>query len=429
MVIRLHKKRTLLVIGFLYFLFQLSIWQYTSGVINKLIGYSDEVMECFLIALILLSFCCRSVRLIRVECWMLGCYGVFLLMGVLSSIIYPLQSWILNLSDILVCSRFLVFYFAARILLPPSIDYRKLLRALAKTCRIVAVVLFLLAVHDILFDPIFPKRDFRYFMYAIQLCFPHPTYMAVACATCACVLMAAMEYDETKKERRNNLLCITMLLILTALTLRSKALAAAACMTALYFVVVKWRIRSRVLVLGSGAALAAMIGMEQLIYYYTYNVEEFVRARLLRDAITLASKHFPFGTGFATFGSAIAANYYSPLYTELGFHLLHGGSPSDPKYMCDTFWGTVIAQNGWIGTLAFIGVVAALVVIVLKMETRSKYIYWSALSIMIYKLISSTSEPAFFNPTAGVLFAFLGLLVNICLYTGNKTDPGRKPAP
>ena len=348
---------------------------YTSGAVNKVISYSDEFMECGLIGLILLSFFFKKVRLSRAEYRILYCYVIFALMGLLSNVVYPMQSWFLNLSDLLVCSRFLVFYYAVRILLPGYTDSRELLLSLTKACRVVAIVLFTLAIHDLLLDPIFPKRDFRYFMYSLQLCFPHPTYLAVTCVTCSCVLMAAMEYCQNTTEYKINFVCLALGLFITIFTLRSKAIAAVACIFLLYCLIIKWKVQSRALLLSGGGLLATIIGWDQMLFYFTTNVEEFVRARLLRDAVVLASSRFPLGTGFATFGSAIAATHYSTLYVKLGYNSLYGGSKNDPRYLCDTFWGTVIAQNGWIGTLAFLGIVIGLIVVVMNIPWKSKYLF------------------------------------------------------
>jgi hypothetical protein len=128
----------------------------------------------------------------------------------------------------------------------------------------------------------------------------------------------------------------------------------------------------------------------------------------------LANKYFPLGTGFATFGSALAAENYSPLYVSLGFNSLHGGSAADPRFLSDSFWPTVIAQTGWIGGLLFLGVVICLVVLVFRTPNRLQYVFWSMLTIVMYELIASSSESAFFNPTCGILMAVFGLMINIC---------------
>lgn len=70
--------------------------------------------------------------------------------------------------------------------------------------------------------------------------------------------------------------------------------------------------------------------------------------------VELANQHFPFGTGFATFGSDQAARAYSPIYYELGFQYLFGLNPEDGSFLSDTFWPMALGQFGWIGFVLFI---------------------------------------------------------------------------
>lgn len=413
MVVRLHKKRTVFVIVFLFLLFQQALQTYTSGIVNTMISYSDEVLECLLLLLLVIRFIQGKVSLTRIEWRMVIYYVIFLFFGLASSLINQLQSVFVTLTDVLVCSKFLVFYFSIRILLPKSTDYRALMVDLARWCRIIAVVLFLVALHDMLFEPWFPKREFRYFMYALRLCFPHPSHMAVACISCVSALIGAMGCDETEKRRKGNMVCIGLLLMLTIFTMRSKAIAAALCVALFYILLVKMKIFSRVLIYSGGGLLAVIIGLDQLFFYYTGNVSDYVRARLLTDSVYLAGKNFPFGTGFATFGSALAAERYSPVYTQLGYGSLYGGSKQDPRYLCDAFWPTVIAQSGWLGSMAFLAVVIGLLQIPFQTKQRDPYMLWGMLSILVYELISSIAEPAFFNPPVAVLMIIFALMVNI----------------
>lgn len=420
MVVRISMKRILLMLLFLFFLFQQAFLNYTEGTLNRLIGYVDELFACGLILLVLFQFVIKKARLSKIEAGILGCYVLFLIWGFISNLIHPMQSWFLNFSDMLVCSRFLAFYFGARMLLDESVNYEKLLRDLAFLCRVVAIIFALLVVHEMFFDPIFPKKSFRFFMYSQQLFFPNQTYLAAASMTCASVLMAALHYCNSKHEINKNMICIVILLIVTCTTLRSKAIATAACSAGLYFMIVKGKIKAKTMLLGGVGLIAVLIGWDQFLYYYATDIDGFVRIRLTLDAVGLANDYFPLGTGFATFGSAIAADHYSPLYTMLGYEYLHGGSSAAPKFLSDTFWPTVLAQNGWIGAVAFVCIIFGLMHITFWSEKRSPYIFWAMLTIMLYLLIASLAESAFYNPIAALFMGCMGLMVNICMRSKPK---------
>ncbi len=412
MVLKLHKKRIWIALLFVFFWMQQVLLEHTSGMAKKIIGYSDEVLACILIAMIIYSIFRFQIRLLKTEYILLLCYIGFAIFGLISTFIDPMQGWFLALSDMLVCSRFVIFYFAVRILLGGNFESDMMIIDISSVCRVFTIITTLIALHDIFLTPFFPKYDFRYFMYSLRLFFPHPTYMAVGCVTAATVLMAANGTEEKKSTQIFNTVCVFLLCLLTALTLRSKAIAAAACIVMFYFLLVRFNLKSKVILFGGGGALALIIGWEQIMYYFSTGAEVYVRARLQIDSVMLANRSFPFGTGFGTFGSAIAAENYSPLYQELGYSLLHGGSSDDTRFLCDTFWSTVIAQTGWIGAVLFLIVVICFVIIVFRVQKVNKYYFWAALSIIVYELLSSVSEAAFFNPSTCVLFAVLAFIVN-----------------
>lgn len=62
-----------------------------------------------------------------------------------------------------------------------------------------------------------------------------------------------------------------------------------------------------------------------------------------------ANNYFPFGSGFATFGSDQASRQYSVLYYQYGFDDLFGMNPEDGSFLSDTFWAMAIGQFGWFG--------------------------------------------------------------------------------
>lgn len=67
-----------------------------------------------------------------------------------------------------------------------------------------------------------------------------------------------------------------------------------------------------------------------------------------------ANTYFPFGSGFATFGSDQAARNYSRLYYQYGFNSLFGMNTKDGSFLSDTFWPMAIGQFGWIGSILYI---------------------------------------------------------------------------
>ncbi len=80
----------------------------------------------------------------------------------------------------------------------------------------------------------------------------------------------------------------------------------------------------------------------------TYILSESVRMTMLKYGAITANTYFPFGSGFATYGSEMAARYYSPLYIKYGWeHLWALGRGG--KFLNDNFYASIIGQFGWIG--------------------------------------------------------------------------------
>lgn len=230
---------------------------------------------------------------------------------------------------------------------------------------------------------------------------------------CMAVNIACYDLIQDRIERKKNTVSIVMLCFIMVMTFRSKAIASVICIILLYFLLVKFKLQSKAVLFGSGAVLALVIGWDQLNFYYSNNFHTVLRARLHVDAMKLANESFPLGTGFGTFGSSIAAQNYSPIYTKLNYMNLHGGEADGSNFLSDTFWPTVIAQTGWIGTVAFLGILICFVYIAFTVKKKGPYMLWAMLSILVYEMISSTSEPAFFSPSVISMFIVFGLCVNI----------------
>lgn len=419
MVIRLNKKRSIILLLFAIILLQRPLSIYTFSALSTLIRYVDEIISVIAFVILAFYFCKNQVILTKEERNIIVFFCVFVAMGLISNILNPLQNWIINIIDIVTCSRFLIFYLIGRILLK-KINTLKLLQEIESLCKFLTLIVSGLAIIQIFIYPLFPRGDYRYFMYSLELFFGHPTYMAIFCMTCISVFIVNIGINE--KKCKTNMTYIIILLLLMSFTLRTKAIASAVIVGLLWLTMVKMKITSKVFVIIAGAITAIPIGAKSIIGYYMTNTQEFVRARLFFDSIYLANKHFPLGTGFATFGSAMAAKNYSSIYTMLGYNSLYGGSKKDISFLSDTFWPIVVAQTGWIGFISFILMIFYLIKLSFRLK-QNIYFYWAAISIIVYELISSTSETAFFNPQASILFLLFGIIVDIYFSNNSNNKP------
>ena len=134
------------------------------------------------------------------------------------------------------------------------------------------------------------------------------------------------------------------------------------------------------------------------------------RYLFFKYAFVTANEYFPIGSGFATFGSDMAARNYSKLYYKYGFSKLFGMNPKDSSFMSDTFWPMAIGQFGWIFGLLYIGIY----IYIFRFFSTGKYpsnikAYLYAMTLQFY--IHAIGS-AILSSSAGVLgFLILGLIV------------------
>lgn len=367
------------------------------GILKTLFRYSDE-----LFALLCMFYLVRHIHyLLKYKAVIIALWLVLLAVGAVSSVIYRYQSLMISGVDgILIVSKFMIGYLAAFVY--TRLHPGDLCQKANGAVRMVTVILFLLMVHDMIFTPIFPQGEYRYFTNSVVLMFPHATYCAAAMAT----ILIFLGYTD---KDGGNIPYMILATVIGMLTLRAKAMAFFAVYWLLYVSLVVLRLRNVFALLGIGGLGGLIVGMEQILLYFFDTNHYSPRNIMLQDSIELANQYFPLGTGFATFGSTLAAQHYSPIYTQLGYEKLDGMQSTNTSYLTDCFWPEIIAQFGWIGTVVFVIVVVLLLILAIRKIKKNVYAGYGMLAIMVFMLINSTAESSFFNPTSFFLFILFGL--------------------
>lgn len=379
---------------------QKSLQRITTGLTYQIITYLDEIVEIAYV-LILVYFLTHGCKFSKKNNKVLVAYVIYVAIGILSSAFYNYANLTTIILDVFVCTKFIIFYKGAAILSQNNIFNEKdFYNNLNSLCKIFAVIVFFLAVHDIAFAPFFEKFDFRYFTYSIQLCFQHPTYLAAACFTCMTVLMYGLKYDHS------NMKYITLLAVVTCLTFRTKAIVTVIVVYAIYFSCVKYRMKTKWIMLLGVACFSVYIAMNQFEIYFTEGSSVPIRLKMLRDSISIASEHFPLGAGFGSFGTTVAYESGSKFYYSLGY--MSGYYEGQP--VADAFWPGIIAEAGLFGTFAFVLVIVFMLIDSFRRLNEECYSGWCMVSILIYAIIASTSETAFFNPATAIMFIIYGIL-------------------
>lgn len=394
---------------FLYLIFQPSLSDLiNSSVIGTIIKYSDEAIGVLMVMAVLFSAMKSEITLIKFERYMLIFMLIFEIIGIVSGFKYKYQNISYMLIDAYTCSKFFIYYLCARLLTQGKLT-QKYFFSVNTICKIIAVVFCILAIHDAFLVPWFEVHDFRFFANSVCLFFGHPESLARACITV--IFLLAYNY----KYYKHNIYYIAMLTVVMILTFRTKAIVAVFVLFVFYIYFVKFNFRSLIPVGIASVAGAGYFGYDSFTGYYL-EANFSPRQLMTQDSVILANKFFPYGTGFGSYASSMAAQHYSKLYLKLGYDRIKGSGLQEGKYgsfLSDTFWPIVIAQTGWIGLISFCLAILSMIIYILNARKTDVYYFWVAISIIIYDLISSFAAPAFFYPSAIAPFLFLGLITSI----------------
>ena len=133
------------------------------------------------------------------------------------------------------------------------------------------------------------------------------------------------------------------------------------------------------------------------------------RAKLLRGALEVANRYFPFGSGFATYGSEMASRYYSSIYRDFGWQNSWGLGMVFNQYINDNFFACITGQFGWLGLVLYIGIQMNILGTVSSpsMSRMSRAMAVATILTLVASMIGSASCKS----VMGVcLFSILGLL-------------------
>ena len=101
------------------------------------------------------------------------------------------------------------------------------------------------------------------------------------------------------------------------------------------------------LILAAGVIIFAWADFSKYLF------SESIRSTLLKYGAITANSYFPFGSGFATYGSDMAQRYYSNLYIKYGWKDTWGFGQKS-TFLNDIFFAGIIGQFGWFGFLAYL---------------------------------------------------------------------------
>lgn len=307
------------------------------------------------------------------------------------------------LSDCIIQIKpYLAFFCVYSIM--PQIDKNKK-SILKSTCLIIWILLFIMGICSLFVHKL------------LHLLMGHPTYYAAAViCTALCYLYCS---DFTKKDK----LVFLMLLSIGIISGRSKfygfyAVAWFVILFASRMREFRLNVKNISIILLMFCAVA-FVAREKINFYFYQAVTDEVdkdmiaRYMLYVTAPQILYDYFPFGSGFASYGTYSSGVYYSKIYSDYGIDGIWGMTKSYYNFIADTFYPS-LAQFGVIGVCLFFLFWAYIVkrAYTYYKKNGDNQLFSLVLLIVAFLLIESTTDSTFTTHRGFFVLMLLGLFLS-----------------
>lgn len=372
----------------------------------KIIRYFDEAIAVF--CLITILFSAVLMRLDRSQVRMLLLMVLVLAIGLVSTYRANLQYLPKAIfTDVGNTFKVFVTYIGATLYLKPVKDKKRIITCLATIMRLFVVVLFVcMLLH---FSGIYRMgNDTRYGLPSFQFLNYGAGQLSLMFYSIFLVLAVDMRYD--RHNRQVKMLFMLLAAIVWVSTLRTRAFLYIIMFFGLYWLLIKrnYEIKMNWKTVLIGIVFMLIFSLDQIEVYF--GNDKAARHVFLEYGFTTMYLFFPFGSGFASYGTDAAVIYYSLLYYLYGFDSVWGLSPTNSIFAHDTYWPAIMAQFGAFGLIIMLLVVYHWARDLLRRVKHEKYAYLAGLFIAITQISSSIATATFFHFVTVGLFFLLPIL-------------------
>lgn len=368
-----------------------------------IVGYLDELYALAAVPLAMYWIWLKGGGIsVSKQSWRLTlCYMVFILIGFLGSVIYQFQPINYAVIDLLLNVKFpLAILTTVWLTVFRITEWRNEL--VRKNVKGIIIFLMILLVVDLAFG--LSDGDVRYGFTSIDLIYHGTTYLAGVCVYLFGILLLNHE------NRCLPYVCILFVLMLV--TTRSKAIVSGVIWLFCYFWIIKKKKHIKIFHMAIGGLAGVFLAWQQIYYYYIQLAGHSARSVLTLTAVEIAKDYFPVGTGYGTFANYVSGINYSPVYYLYDLHNHGEIGVNARKFLSDTFWPMILAQNGLFGTIFFLLFLLQLLIIIDKMHHYDIRLYAVCLGSFAYLLISSMAESAFVHPSSIPVAITLGFALS-----------------
>ncbi len=404
--IRFTAKEIIFTLCSIVFFFQ----QYLELYVSSYFSYYDEIISIIMLAVYLIKIIRKGLD--SFDKYFIVLLLCFTLFGIIGNFTAKIQeNWKPILIDWFLCIK-IFFIFVGSFTFLKSFSYtekERIVKRLSYLLYIFISIAFIFAVIN-LFYKTSMSSDPRYGLYSFRFISMNPGMFSYTFYFIMFIFTINILYckDFSKKV---NLFFIIIALLTWISTLRTKAFIFAIVYLFLYFIfVIKKLFKFNFIYLILIIAISIYIGYDQYLFYYVEN--DTARAKFLEYGFVNFNAYFPLGSGFGTFGTSVAFDYYSQLYYNYGMNLVHGLEPGIGGFSSDTFWPAIIGQFGLIGLLFYLGLLFIVFKFMFKESKYEKIGIFSILFIFICFIVASLATSVFFHPITLSVFFVIPLAFN-----------------
>lgn len=375
---------------------------YTLGI--SFISYFDEIVEVFCISIIIIGLFYKSIYKRRdITC--LFILFVLLIVGLLGNYIYRFQtSQYVVFLDVLATFKSFSYYYGFKCLVRNRKNICSIIEITANVFKHTIVVMCLFATMNLFVD-IGMSSDVRFGIRSFSFLFEGAGNCSLIFYNIVFVLILNMALKQ--KNDRNSKFLIAITLFVWCATLRARAIAFSVLYIILvYFVLENKKVKIKKWQLCIAGILVFFICKNQLIYYFTNT--KTARYNLMYYGVVTLVTCFPIGSGFATYASDMAYNYYSVLYKKYGFNYIYGLSITKGNFVNDSFWAEIMGQFGFIGMGLFISFIILFFRNIMK-NVSNNFEYFAVLYICLILLAGSMGTKTYMHFVISPVFICLSL--------------------
>ena len=123
--------------------------------------------------------------------------------------------------------------------------------------------------------------------------------------------------------------------------------------------------------------------------------------------------YFPFGSGFASFGTFSSGVYYSSIYSKYGIDGVWGMSKDHYNFIADTYYPS-LAQFGIVGIILYITFWIYILMKAIKFHKRTYNMKCLSMVLMIigFFIIEGTTDSTFTTHRGFFVLMLLGLILS-----------------